>query len=151
MWHNSTVTLKEHYCNFFDLSLMPRNELLSGNRNSLEDITVATCVKQILRMLIVSSFIFRRQKKYVLSEKKTFQVLLSFSRQESFPSVTGKSIFFDVENFDVVKGILPEPMHLMDGGFMKNTAGRTFRSGTAQQTRAGYRRTSSATLSTLIE
>lgn len=70
---------------------------------------------------------------------------------EEIMGITGKSIFFDVENFDVVKGILPEPMHLMDGGFMKNTAGRTFRSGTAQQTRAGYRRSSSATLSTLIE
>ena len=64
--------------------------------------------------------------------------------------ITGKSIFFKLDGFDLIHDIPPEPMHLMDGGFMKNTMGRTFNSGTAHQTRVGYRRSSIAKLSQLI-
>ena len=41
-------------------------------------------------------------------------------------------------------------MHLMDGGFMKNTMGRTFNCGTSHQTRVGYKRSSIAQLSELV-
>ena len=54
--------------------------------------------------------------------------------------ITGKSVFFGAEGFDVVNDILPEAMHLLDSGFMKNTCVRTFNAGTSHQTKAGYRR-----------
>ena len=64
--------------------------------------------------------------------------------------MTGKSVFFDAKDFDIVQDMLPETMHLMDGGFMKNTCGRTFNSGASHQTRMGYRRTQVSALSDLI-
>ena len=65
--------------------------------------------------------------------------------------IYGKSPFFGVDGFDVVYDMLPEPMHLLDAGFMKNTMGRTFNSGTAPQCRPGYKRTNTKRLSKLIE
>ena len=59
--------------------------------------------------------------------------------------ITGKSVFFEAEGFDVVKDMLPEPMHLIDAGFTKNTC--TFHAGTAHQTRPGYRRAPTGNLS----
>ena len=61
--------------------------------------------------------------------------------------ITGKSVFFQAEGFDVVKDILPESMHLLDSGFMKNTCVRTFNAGTSHQSRPGYRRSPVGTLS----
>ena len=60
--------------------------------------------------------------------------------------MTGRSLFFDAPNFDTVYDMMPETMHLMDGGFMKNTCGRAFNSGSGPQTRPGYRKTNIATL-----
>ena len=65
--------------------------------------------------------------------------------------IVGKSVFFKLPYFDIVWDILPESMHLLDGGFMKNTCGRTFMSGTSAQTRQGYRRTNVGVLSDLIK
>ena len=56
--------------------------------------------------------------------------------------ITGESVFFQVPGFDVVKDILPEALHMLDGGFMKNTCGRTFSGGSSHQTTPGYKRTS---------
>ena len=64
--------------------------------------------------------------------------------------ITGRSVFHDAPNFDIVHDMLPETMHLMDGGFMKNTCGRTFNSGTGHQTRMGYKRLNPDELSNLI-
>ena len=64
--------------------------------------------------------------------------------------ITGKSIYFQVPGFDIVNDIPAEPMHLMDGGFMKNTMGRVFKSGTAHQTKEGYRRQSISRLTEMI-
>ena len=64
--------------------------------------------------------------------------------------IVGRSVFFDASDFDTIYDMLPETMHLMDGGFMKNTCGRTFNSGAAHQTRDGYRRVNCSELSELI-
>ena len=64
--------------------------------------------------------------------------------------IVGKSLLFDVPNFDVVWNTLPEAMHLLDLGFVKGLSGRVFNSGTAAQTMLGYRRTSIAELSNLV-
>ena len=61
--------------------------------------------------------------------------------------ITGRSVFFQAEGFDVVNDILPESMHLLDSGFMKNTCVRTFNAGTSPQTRPGYRRSPVGALS----
>ena len=61
--------------------------------------------------------------------------------------ITGKSVFFEAEGFDVIKDMMPEPMHLIDARFLKNTCCRTFNAGTAHQTKRGYRRTPTAKLS----
>ena len=62
----------------------------------------------------------------------------------------GRSVFYDASGFDTVYDMLPETMHLMDGGFMKNTCGRTFNSGAPHQTGDGYRRVNCSELSELI-
>lgn len=54
--------------------------------------------------------------------------------------ILGKSILFQVPGFDVIQDLLPEAMHLLDAGFMKNTCGRTFNQGKSPQTRSTYRR-----------
>ena len=64
--------------------------------------------------------------------------------------ITGKSVFFNVPDFDVVQQMLPEPMHLLDAGFMKNTCGRAFNSGCGPQTKPGYKRTSICTLNDYV-
>lgn len=61
--------------------------------------------------------------------------------------IMGKSVFFEAPNFDVVQDMMPEPMHLLDCGFVKNTCMRTFNSGNAAQTIPGYRRSPSGKLS----
>ena len=43
--------------------------------------------------------------------------------------IMGKSVFFEAPNFDVVQDMMPEPMHLLDCGFVKNTCMRTFNCG----------------------
>ena len=53
--------------------------------------------------------------------------------------ITGRSLFFEAPDFDTIHDMLPETMHLMDGGFMKNMCGRTFNSGAGHLTRLGYR------------
>ena len=65
--------------------------------------------------------------------------------------VLGRSPFFDAKDFDVITDIIPEPMHLLDGGFAKAIASRVFNSGTSQQSEPGYRRTSIAELTVKIE
>ena len=65
--------------------------------------------------------------------------------------IIGKSPFFEAENFIVVEDIISEPMHLLDGGFTKNIAGRAFNCGVSKQSEAGYRRTSIAVLTTKVE
>lgn len=60
--------------------------------------------------------------------------------KEEVNGIFGKSIMFDVHGFNVIKDMFPEPMHLLDGGFMKNTCGRTFRQGKSAQTKDDYRR-----------
>ena len=64
--------------------------------------------------------------------------------------ITGKSVFFDAPGLDIVRDIAPETMHLLDGGFMKNTMGRTFDCGSAHQTRVGYRRVPITKLNDII-
>ena len=64
--------------------------------------------------------------------------------------ITGKSVFFNVPEFDVITDILPEPMHLLDAGFMKNTCGRAFNSGSGPQTRPGYKRTNPSALNDYV-
>ena len=70
--------------------------------------------------------------------------------KEEVQGITGKSIFMEVEGFDLVKDILPEAMHLIDGGFMKNTCGRTFQNGQAPQTRKRYVRASTEVLTSIL-
>ena len=65
--------------------------------------------------------------------------------------VIGKSPFFEARNFNVITDIIPEPMHLLDGGFAKALASRMFNSGSSQQSEPGYRRTSIAELTKKIE
>ena len=65
--------------------------------------------------------------------------------------IIGKSPFFQAENFNHIEDIVPEPMHLLDGGFTKNIAGSAFNCGVSQQSEAGYRRTSVAVLTKKIE
>ena len=90
------------------------------------------------------------------SERRTHERTLHWAERvaagewEDAYGIMGKSCFFNVPGFDVIQDILPETMHLMDGGFMKNTCGRTFHNGPGAQTRPGYRRTSIARLSELI-
>jgi len=67
-----------------------------------------------------------------------------------YMGIIGKSVFFQCTDFDVVEKMLPEVMHLMDGGVFKNLMARTFQSGTAPQTKDGYRRVKSTELSRLI-
>ena len=70
---------------------------------------------------------------------------------EEVNGIFGKSVFFQVPGFDVVQGILPEAMHLLDGGFMKNTCGRTFNQGKSAQTKEGYRRAPTDELSKILK
>ena len=67
--------------------------------------------------------------------------------QDNVFGIMGKSTFFKAEGFDVVNDILPESMHLLDSGFMKNTCVRTFNAGTSHQTKPGYRRSPVGALS----
>ena len=66
--------------------------------------------------------------------------------------IMGESVFFEAESFDVVHDMQPDPMHLLDLGFMKNTCGRTFHCGGANpQTLAGYRRSPVGKLNDLVK
>jgi hypothetical protein len=69
---------------------------------------------------------------------------------EPIYGITGRSIFFNIENFDVVKDMPPEPMHLMDAGFMKNTCLKIFNAGNSPQCKQGYRRTSITRMSNIL-
>ena len=73
------------------------------------------------------------------------------SNLDNVMGITGESVFFEADGFDVVLDMLPEPMHLIDLGFMKNTCCRTFKSGTTPQTEFGYRRCDSSSLSAKIK
>lgn len=64
--------------------------------------------------------------------------------------IIGQSVLMDFPRFDVVKDLVPEPMHLLDMGFMKNICGRIFNSGTAPQTKRGYKRSPTGKLSQLL-
>ena len=64
--------------------------------------------------------------------------------------IIGKSVFFDVDGFDIIKDIPPDPMHFLDGGLIKNTCGRVFNSGSSHQTQPGYKRASITKLSDMI-
>lgn len=68
-----------------------------------------------------------------------------------FSGVLGKSLLFDVPDFDIIKDVLPESMHLLDSGFVKNTCGRTLNNGTSAQTRSGYQRALWKNFSTLLK
>ena len=102
----------------------------------------------------VAKRVFRPYMRF--SEPRTHENTLTWADEVSGGQyldkygITGKSIFFKVPGLDIIHDIPPEPMHLMDGGFMKNTMGRTFNSGTSHQTRAGYRRSSIAKLSDIV-
>ena len=65
--------------------------------------------------------------------------------------VIGKSAFFEANDFNVITDIIPESMHLLDGGFAKAITGRVFNSGVSQQSEQGYRRSSIAELTKKIE
>jgi hypothetical protein len=64
--------------------------------------------------------------------------------------IVAKSIFATIPNFDVIKDMPPEPMHLLDTGFMKNTCLKMFNAGTSPQCKPGYRRTPIMKLSELL-
>lgn len=64
--------------------------------------------------------------------------------------ITGKSVFFNAEGFDVVKDILPEPMHLLDGGVMKAFCARIFKTTGTNMRIPNYKKTSTVMLSNLI-
>lgn len=70
---------------------------------------------------------------------------------EEVNGIFGKSMFFEVPGFDVIQDILPEAMHLLDGGFMKNTCGRTFRNGSGPQAKKGYKRADPSKLSKILK
>ena len=73
------------------------------------------------------------------------------SQVDHVMGITGESVFFEAPNFDVIHDMMPDPMHLLDMGFMKNTCGRTFNSGVQHQKEPGYRRTSVAKLIDLVK
>jgi hypothetical protein len=64
--------------------------------------------------------------------------------------ITGQSVFSIIPDFDLIKDIPPEPMHLMDTGFMKNTCLKIFNAGSSPQCKDGYRRTPIGKLSDII-
>ena len=64
--------------------------------------------------------------------------------------IIAKSIFATIPNFDVIRDMPPEPMHLLDTGFMKNTCLKIFNAGTSPQTKPGYRRSPIGQLSELL-
>lgn len=90
------------------------------------------------------------------SERRTHEQSLQWAElvhsgeYEEYMGIIGKSVFFQIDGFDIVKDIPPDPMHFFDGGIIKNTCGRIFNSGKAPQTQIGYRRTSIAKLSDMI-
>jgi len=60
--------------------------------------------------------------------------------------ITGRSVFLDVKEFDVINHMLPEPMHLLDGGFFKNLMGKIFKINNTQSHVPGYKRISTPPL-----
>jgi hypothetical protein len=69
----------------------------------------------------------------------------------SMMGITGKSVFFGASGFDIVRDILPEPMHLLDGGMMKALCSRIFKSNAGTNMRIpNYKKTSTKLLSNLI-
>ena len=90
-------------------------------------------------------------------EERTHEQTLEAANQivageySELKGVIGKSPFFEARNFNVITDIIPEPMHLLDGGFAKALASRMFNSGSSQQSEPGYRRTSIAQLTKRIE
>ena len=91
------------------------------------------------------------------SQERTHEETLIAANQvisgefQEVKGVIGKSAFFEAKDFNVITDIIPESMHLMDGGFAKAILGRTFNSGTSQQSEPGYRRTSIVELTRKIE
>ena len=91
------------------------------------------------------------------SPRRTHAQTLTWAREavneqlDNVMGITGESVFFEAQDFDVVQDMLPEPMHLIDCGFMKNTCGRTFNSGATHQTDAGYRRCPTGELSDKVK
>jgi hypothetical protein len=69
----------------------------------------------------------------------------------SLMGITGKSVFTTAHGFMLVHDILPEPMHLLDGGFMKSMCAKIFKATTNTNIRiTNYRKTSTVLLSSLI-
>lgn len=68
-----------------------------------------------------------------------------------YNGILGKSLLFQIPDFDIINDVLPEAMHLLDGGFTKNTCGRTFNNGTSAQTKPGYKRSPVAPFSTIMK
>lgn len=90
------------------------------------------------------------------SERRNHEKTLEWAEEVEAGLVTekngimGKSVLFQISEFDIVQDLLPEAMHLLDGGFMKNTCGRTFNQGKSPQTKAGYRRAPVTELSEIL-
>ena len=91
------------------------------------------------------------------AERRTHRDTLQWALEAEDPGtdhvmgIMGRSVFFDVPGFDIIRDMIPEPMHLLDAGFMKTTCGRAFNSGTAHQTQPGYRRTNIAILDSYVK
>ena len=63
------------------------------------------------------------------------------TKEKDVYGIMGKSVFMEVvPNFDVVKDMLPEPMHLLDGGFFKNIMGKLYNVTAAKSHNVMYRR-----------
>ena len=88
--------------------------------------------------------VFRKHLRYIKerTHEETLDLAESVASGEytEMKGIMGKSPFFNAHDFNIIDQIIPEPMHLLDGGFTKNIAGRTFNSGTSQQSEPGYRR-----------
>ena len=86
------------------------------------------------RSISISSFFYSTGKRVFLpymrfSERRTHEETRTWANEameaqlDHVMGITGLSVFFEAPNFDVVLDMMPEPMHMLDGGFMKNTCG----------------------------
>ena len=85
-------------------------------------------------------------------ERRTHEQTLEWAEEaertgDSVYGIKAPSPFQEVPGFDLVRDMLPEALHWLDGGFTKNTMLRTFRGGGRPQTRENYRQTNSEELS----
>lgn len=69
---------------------------------------------------------------------------------EEINGIKGRSVLFDIPEFDIIHDVPPEPMHLIDGGFTKGLMARMFNVGTSNLHHPGYRRDNTVKLSEFL-